>query len=315
MKTNDTKHATTTINLRGLGTAGTGGSLEPSLQRILDLFQIPDKVGEPNPDQTAFPLPPASPNNEVQAQTMTKAGSGSVTIQLLAVFDNFKTPATEVGTYTPGSASSANQLFSVPNQSDAQSVHPTISGSTSFDPGTKSFGIYTVFPAFSNRKSFLGRCAQHLGTDIFASKEDPLLSAEESRWQQVANAYVFAAEDYNKAFDYNDVVGIIRNVKPGNPSVTGGNSGPAPAARASAHRSARVAHIGSSGGVGSIGNISGLKETNQDVLPGNDRLVFNRIENPDPIRPNVTHDSGDLRLTNTSGRADYDRLDLHRRLG
>src|SRR5690349_9664809 len=85
VKTNDSAHASNSIALRGLGTAGNAGLLEPSLQRILDLFQVPDKVGEPHPEQTAFPIPPATPNDEVQMQRMVKAGSGKVSISLLGV--------------------------------------------------------------------------------------------------------------------------------------------------------------------------------------------------------------------------------------
>src|SRR5262249_22571040 len=84
VKTNDPNHTKTTIALRGLGTAGTGGLLEPSLQRILDLYQIPVNVGDDNPNDTNFPVPPKTPNDEVTLQTLKKAGSGNVTIQLLA---------------------------------------------------------------------------------------------------------------------------------------------------------------------------------------------------------------------------------------
>src|SRR5439155_9377627 len=74
---NDTKHHSVSIEMRGLGTKGTGGTNEPSFQRILDLFQIPVTVGEPNPDQTAFPIPPATPNDEVTMQTMVKVDASA----------------------------------------------------------------------------------------------------------------------------------------------------------------------------------------------------------------------------------------------
>ena len=162
---NDTKHHSVSIQLRGLGTAGTGGSLEPSLQRVLDLFQIPDNVGEPNPDQNAFPATPSTPNDELTMQTMVKAdASAPVTVSLLGVFDNFKSPATTFGWYDTTKNTSLHDVFSVP-MADAQSVHPAISGATSFDmasmntatsfdPGNAEFGIYTVFPAFSNRHAY-----------------------------------------------------------------------------------------------------------------------------------------------------------------
>ena len=301
IKTNDSKHASTSINLRGLGTAGTGGNLEPSLQNILNLFQIPDKVGELNPSQTAFPIPPSTPNDEVQMQRMVKAGSGSVSIQLLSVFDNFKSPATAVGWYEQ--PSSLSQLFTVP-MSDAQSVHPSTSGSTSFDPGSNAFGIYTVFPAFNNRDSFSEdklNTWETVPTHMKKIRFYPLKNADGSK---VPNAFVFAAEDFNKAFDFNDVIGIIRNVKFSSSMSTGGGGGGTTNPGGGTGTSTPVGGGGAlanDGGNGSIGNISGLTETNLDTLPGNDRLVFNRIENPDPIRPNVFHDTGTLRLTNNGG--------------
>ena len=46
IKSNDANTPTKTVSLRGLATTGTGGTNEPSLQRILDLYQIPVNVGD-----------------------------------------------------------------------------------------------------------------------------------------------------------------------------------------------------------------------------------------------------------------------------
>src|SRR5581483_1617338 len=56
-----------------------------------------------------------------------------------------------------------------------------------------------------------------------------------------------------------------------------------------------------SGGTGSVMDIPNLSVLNLDLLPANDRVVFNRIENPDPLRPNITHDQGFVKITNKSG--------------
>jgi hypothetical protein len=42
-----------------------------------------------------------------------------------------------------------------------------------------------------------------------------------------------------------------------------------------------------------------LTLVNPDILPSNDRLIFDRIQNPDPSVPNVTHDTNGLILENT----------------
>ena len=53
VKSNDPdQHDHRPLPLRGLATAGTGGADEPSLQRILDLYQIPINVGDANPGDT-----------------------------------------------------------------------------------------------------------------------------------------------------------------------------------------------------------------------------------------------------------------------
>src|SRR5207248_6417894 len=92
--------STMLVNLRGIGMNGTevaGGLNEPSLQRLLDLFQIPDTVGDDNPDDTTFPVPPQMPNDEVAMPRLMKAGDGNVSIQLLSVFDNLKSPSLRFG--------------------------------------------------------------------------------------------------------------------------------------------------------------------------------------------------------------------------
>src|SRR4051812_1248890 len=48
----------------------------------------------------------------------------------------------------------------------------------------------------------------------------------------------------------------------------------------------------------SVTNISGLHVSNLDGLPSNGRMVYNRISNPDTIRPNVTHTQASVKLIN-----------------
>jgi hypothetical protein len=48
-----------------------------------------------------------------------------------------------------------------------------------------------------------------------------------------------------------------------------------------------------------ITNIPGLVVKNPEGLPSNDRLVFNRITHLNSLRPNVTHDTAKVTLTNT----------------
>lgn len=253
-----------TVNLRGVGMNGTevaNGQNEPSLQRIMDLFQIPVNVGDDDASTTVFPVPAKTPNDEVLMPRLTKAGDGNVSIQLLSVFDNLKDPALHFGYYSPGTPAEKTELFTVA-KAGAQSVAPTALGNTTFDPGSGAFSLYGVFPAFSNREVY-SEDSLNTWETITANQRKvrfyPLKNADGS---VVPNAFVFAFEEYNKAYDQNDVVGIIRNVK----AVAGGPE---------------------------------IGFENLDGAPGPDQLVFQRIDNKDPLVPNVTHEIATLQIRNT----------------
>ncbi len=249
-----------TIALRGLGTTGQGSTNEPSLQRILDLYQIPVTVGDPDPSTTDFPASPSTPNDEVVMPRLAKAGSGQVSIELLSVFANSKTPAIDFGYYQPGTPTTQTQLFNV-GINDAQSVNPTAVGNTTFDPGSASFGLWTTFPAFTNRQSY-SEDSLNKAWDPTNPRKVRFYPLKNSDGSVVPNAYIFAFEDYNVAYDFNDVVGIIRNVKA------------APA-----------------------GPIIGLGTG--DGQPVSGELVFSRILNLDTIYPNTVHDTSVLTINNT----------------
>ncbi len=218
ISSNDQVNPLISINLRGLTTAGLGGSNEPSLQSILDLYQIPDNVGTANPAQSYFTDPPQTPNDQVQMPQLQKAGSGPVTVSALASFDAGISPAVGFGIYTSGFSDSRAQLFSI-SSNDSQSVAPSISGTTSFDPGSSVFGIYASFDAFINSATGTARVAySEAAFNSFdpADGQDirfyPLKNPDGS---VVANAFVFAIDDGGALpnYQFNNLVGIIRNVQ------------------------------------------------------------------------------------------------------
>ena len=57
------------VALRAIATTGIEGNGEPSLQRVLDLWQIANQVGDDTPDEYKLPLPPTTPNDEVNGPT------------------------------------------------------------------------------------------------------------------------------------------------------------------------------------------------------------------------------------------------------
>ena len=62
---NDPTTPVKNVELRGIATAGTGGTNEPSLQQVLNLYEIPDTVGDSNINDVFLDDPPVTPNDEV----------------------------------------------------------------------------------------------------------------------------------------------------------------------------------------------------------------------------------------------------------
>lgn len=212
IKSNDPDTSVATVNLRGLGTKGLGGGNEPSLQWILDTCQIPIKVGDPDPTNNS--LPTTKPlGDEVALPQFEKAGAGAVKVEVIAVFGPQSSSGivTRFGYYSSGNASSKHQLFTVPNAS-YQSLKPSVSGSTSFDPGTSNFSFYSIWPFFNNRNVY---GEDHLNTFTGAIPHHvrvyPLKNANGT---VASNAYVVATEEHISGFDYQDIVVVVRNVKP-----------------------------------------------------------------------------------------------------
>jgi hypothetical protein len=257
---NDGTAPVTDVKLRGLGTLGTGGANEPSLQWILDTWEIPVNVGDPDPTNAALPTS-ALLGDEVSAQKFRKAGSGPVSIEPLAVFGPQSTVGNVLrfGWYSAGSKNWRQELFTVPNPS-FQSVHPATSGDLQFDPGGNRFGFYSMWPFFSNRQvfgeDFLNTFAGALPHHV---RVYPLKAAGGT---VVADSYVVAFEETTSGTDYQDIVFIVRNVQP------------VPAASPQ------------------------LEVENTDGAPLRDRLVFSRIGSFTTPPTYGVHDRTTLRLRN-----------------
>lgn len=271
--TNDPNRRSVTVGLRALSTAGIGGSLEPSLQRVIDTFGLPINVGDATPDEYQLGTP-TSGNDEVRIQNFVKAGPGAVSIRPLAVFGTDNGPAVRLGTYTPGIPDSTRQLWYVPRE-DAQSVNPKVYGQTLIDPGDNPFAIFAEFPGFVNPAGGARNVYQ----------EDPLNSVWEPNNNQLRkmrvypfkdqfgnaapNTYLVAVEEYTSEYDYQDLLFIITNVRP----------------------------------LSQAASVPVLGVSNLTAMPNNDRMVFNKVEIPDENYPNITRLTNTVRISN-NGSAD-----------
>ena len=204
-----------TVDLRGLGKTGTGGSNEPSLQHILDTYGLPIAVGDAEPNTNVIDLPSGATYNdllgdEIAAERFERATNAPVTVELLATYGpEQNNPVVAFGWYRSGDPLSASEVFTVSNQpaGNGQTLRPALTGSTSFDPGSAVFGLYSRWPFFNNRvlhsedalNTFSGAIPHHVRVYALPGEE---------------NAYVVATEEHVSGFDYQDIVVIVRNVKP-----------------------------------------------------------------------------------------------------
>lgn len=210
----DSSSPFSSVELRGLGTRGEQGNLEPSLQWILDTYQIGSRTGDLDAAEPTIDLTPGA-NDEVIAPLFTKAGPGPVSIVPIAVYSNNASPALTLGYYTkatPTASITRKQLYAVPSP-DVQTLNPRVTGTSTFDPGAATFGLYSTWAAQNNRtvysEDFRNTFIANPGLQRMF-KIYPLINADGT---VVANAYVVGNEEaFNH--DYQDAVYIIRNVTP-----------------------------------------------------------------------------------------------------
>ncbi|WP_158069982.1 CBM96 family carbohydrate-binding protein [Cnuella takakiae] len=219
IRTVDSAGVAAAVNLRSIGTSGLGGTNEPSLQAILDLYQIPILAGDDAPatnvinSVTSLQSAPLL-GEEVAVPLFEKAGEGSVTIQPLAVFGPTTTnPVLGMGWYKENDSTSRTELVTVSNSptNNGQTVNPVIAGSRTFDPANNIFGFYTRWPAFANRhvysqdvlNTFSGAIPHHVR--VYPYKENK---------EVVPNKYLVTFEEHISGFDFQDFMFIVSNVRP-----------------------------------------------------------------------------------------------------
>lgn len=210
VNSNDPTHPITVIPLRGLGVSGQFGESEPSLQRILDTFQIPVNVGDQNPLTNRLDGPGAS--DEVPMQLLQKAGAGPVIITALAAFTWDTSPVATLGWYTPGATPAAHGLFSIP-AGNAQTLLPVTLGATQFDPGSTAFGVFGSWP-FEKHNATFSQDVLNTWNQVDAGQHAVrFYPYKNTAGQVVANSYVVAMEQGTNS-DFQDAVLLIQNVKP-----------------------------------------------------------------------------------------------------
>jgi hypothetical protein len=200
--------ATTTVPLRGVGF----GSEEPSLQRILDAYQVPVNAGDPDPSTSDMPTT-GFLGDELHAQSLRRASAGAVTMQVLCRFG----PAGPNGiasrfAWLPdASGSTRRTLFTIANDQTSL-FDPDVAGPTAFDPGADPFSFVMTAPAQGDRDIY-----QHDADNTFTNAfphHVRMYPMRTSSGAIIPDAVLLGFEEITDYGDYNDVVVVVRNVVP-----------------------------------------------------------------------------------------------------
>ena len=191
VKSNDPGHPTFNIQLRGITTASTGVADEPSLQNLLDLYQIPVTAS----------------TDEVKGSLFQRADSSTpIEIDMLATFDTNGNPVETLGSYSSADGTQS-ALFGV-NAGSNQTVNPSINGPTTFFAGAKPFGLFVQSTA--NGHTIFSESAKN----TFDSGNGHLMHVYALKNQDgstVSNAYIVAVETSGTSgADNQDVVFEVR---------------------------------------------------------------------------------------------------------
>ena len=222
------------IRLRGLPTEGSGGSGEPSLQRIFEVFDLGIRSGDADPTTATFN--PGAASDEIEGVVrFRRAGRGPVEMTPLAVFGPEVERPARIGVYAPGSPGTEQLLASVRAGGD-QTVSPANDGPEAtdlpelfFGPNvtTGEFGLVGAFSSFVDdgraRRVYSEPALNLWEPDANGRDKMKVYPLIGSAGEVVPNQYIVTFEEAVASIpsDFQDSVFVLRNVEPivGGPEV------------------------------------------------------------------------------------------------
>ncbi len=218
LATNDPTTPSTTVALRGLGTKGTGGSNEPSLQWILDTLDIKVNVGDSDSTDNAMPDTDDLLGDEVDMPSFTKLlFDRKVGITPLSLFGPDGTGGnTNVAivaahkTSAPTDSTSRVVLFNGPNSSN-QTVLPDVTSVGEWDLDD-AFGFDVTWPGLANRVTW-SEDARNTWVGANSTHKMRVYPLKDSAGTVVEGSFIVAPEDVPSGVDFQDAVFIVSNVK------------------------------------------------------------------------------------------------------
>jgi glucose/arabinose dehydrogenase len=229
--TNANGAPTLEVPLRGLA-APAGG--EPSLKSILDLYQYEVNVGDDDPETavirtSADEQRQALLGNEIDVQRFVRADNANpVIVEPLAVYGpTANNPVVGFGWYQDGASPAPTttsitptELFRVANtpSSNGQTVNPVLNAgaSTLFDPGNATFGLFASTGQGEGARTVYSQDV----LNSFANAVPHQMRVYRLRdvsGSPVENSFVLGIELGTESLAYQDLVLVLRNVKPAEP--------------------------------------------------------------------------------------------------
>lgn len=189
-----------TVPLYGLAAKGVGGSNEPTLAQVLTTLGHPADVGG---NTLSLPNGTAPNGEELAAPLFRRSGGAPVVLQAVARYAPDE--ALPFGWFTNAGSAVKHQVASM-DAGQAQTLNPTTTGGTSFDPGTSTFGLYVTTAALGY--DIYSEDALNLGPTAHAVRAYPL---RDRAGNAVPKGYLVAMEDASGG-DHQDYVFTITGV-------------------------------------------------------------------------------------------------------
>ncbi len=199
-----------TIALTGLATKGLEGENEPPLSRVVEALGYNINVGWLT---LANNTKPDLLGDEIDASLFKKAGKGMVEILPVARYSpDFELP---FGYYTNNSTGPEKHQVGVLAKKGIYPEHQTLfpalaSGSSFFNPGTSTFGLYATGPTHTAFSENVWNMLYYPGNAVHPTRIYPV---KDKNGVLIKNTYLVCYEEAKNG-DYNDYVFLVKNVAP-----------------------------------------------------------------------------------------------------
>lgn len=202
----DPANASTAVALYGLGSAGEGGELEPTLAQVAQTLGYGVDVG----GSGLLGVGAEAVGSEVAVTLFERAGDGPVTLTVVARYGPEE--RLPYGFFTLEGAKPVRREVGRVAAGDAQELlPPRAAGTESFDPGGNAFGLFAE--AGGGRQYSLG--GLNRGDVEHALRVFPLA---DRAGNMVADSYLVALEEAANG-DYQDAVFVLQNARPSSAAV------------------------------------------------------------------------------------------------